>query len=153
LTIASSKEKLLIRLLTILIMLASTATSAQSPKIGADEALKRAEAGNLTIVDIRLPVEWKKTGMPETAVGISLQDEKFKPRAGFIDDLLDLVDGDRSQPIALICATGARSAYAEKLLAANGFTNLHDITEGMLGGPNGQGWTKRNLPTSPCTSC
>ena len=143
----------MIRFLAVLMMLASFSASAQSLKISADDALKRAQKGDITIVDIRLPVEWKKTGMPETAVGISLQDEKFKPRADFVDDLLDLVDGDRNRPIALICATGARSAYAEKLLAANGFTNLHDITEGMLGGPNGQGWTKRNLPTSPCTRC
>jgi rhodanese-related sulfurtransferase len=134
-------------------MLTAFSASAQSVKIDADEALKQAQQGEITIVDIRLPVEWKKTGLPETAVGISLQDEKFKPRAGFVDDLLDLVDGDRSRPIALICATGARSAYAEQLLAANGFTNLHDITEGMLGGPNGTGWTKRSLPTSPCTAC
>jgi rhodanese-related sulfurtransferase len=146
-------EKPLIRFLAVLMMLASFSASAQSLKISADDALKRAQKGDITIVDIRLPVEWKKTGMPETAVGISLQDEKFKPRADFVDDLLDLVDGDRNRPIALICASGARSAYAEKLLAANGFTNLHDITEGMLGGPNGQGWTKRNLPTSPCTRC
>ena len=143
----------MIRFLAVLMMLASFSASAQSLKISADDALKRAQKGDITIVDIRLPVEWKKTGMPETAVGISLQDEKFKPRADFVDDLLDLVDGDRNRPIALICASGARSAYAEKLLAANGFTNLHDITEGMLGGPNGQGWTKRNLPTSPCTRC
>ncbi len=143
----------MIRLLTVLMTLAAFSASAQTAKIDADEALKRAQEGEITIVDIRLPVEWKKTGLPETAVGISLQGEKFKPRAGFVDDLLDLVDGDRSRPIALICATGARSAYAEKLLAANGFTNLHDITEGMLGGPNGQGWTKRNLPTSPCVAC
>lgn len=143
----------MIRLITVIVMLSACSAMAQTAKIRADEALKWAQEGEITIVDIRLPVEWKRTGMPETSVGISLQDEKFKPRAGFVDDLLDLVDGDRSQPIALICATGARSAYAEKLLAANGFTNLHDITEGMLGGPNGQGWTKRNLPTSPCTSC
>lgn len=143
----------MIRLLSVLTLLVAFSASAQTGKISADKALKQAQEGEITIVDIRLPVEWKKTGLPETAVGISLQDEKFKPRAGFVDDLLKLVDGDRSRPIALICATGARSAYAEKLLAANGFTNLHDITEGMLGGPNGQGWTKRNLPTSPCVTC
>lgn len=143
----------MLRLVCILIALAVCPASAQPLKISADEALTKAQNGEMTIVDIRLPVEWKKTGLPETAIGISLQDEKFKPRAGFVDDLLKLVDGDRSAPIALICATGARSAYAEKLLAANGFTNLHDITEGMLGGPNGRGWTKRNLPTSPCRAC
>ncbi|MEM9441934.1 MAG: rhodanese-like domain-containing protein [Pseudomonadota bacterium] len=143
----------MLRLLCILMGLATFSAWAQPLKISADEALRKANSGEMTIVDIRLPMEWEKTGLPATAIGISLQDEAFKPREAFVGDLLKLVDGDRSAPIALICATGARSAYAEKLLAANGFTNLHDITEGMLGGPNGPGWTKRKLPTSPCLTC
>jgi len=136
----------------VMLFLVSSA-SAETLKISPEKALQQAQDGEITIVDVRLPFEWASSGLPEPATGISLQDETLQPRQGFIDDLIAFVGGDRSKPIALICATGNRSAFAQKLLVANGFTNIHDITEGMLGGPNGPGWIERGLPTVPCTNC
>ena len=143
----------MIRFVFMLVFLATSAASAESLKLAPEEALQRAEQGEISFVDIRLPFEWEETGLPEAATGISLQDETLQPRQGFIDDLIALVDGDRSKPIALICARGNRSAFAQKLLAANGFTAIYDVSEGMVGGPNGPGWIKRGLPTVPCSTC
>jgi hypothetical protein len=39
------------------------------------------------------------------------------------------------------------------LLAEAGFTSVHDISEGMIGGQNGPGWLARALPTTPCKAC
>jgi rhodanese-related sulfurtransferase len=142
-----------VRLLSVLITLTAFSASAETLKISPEEALQRAQKDEMTIVDIRLPFEWAETGLPDPAVGVSLQDETFQPRQGFVDDLLGLVEGSRDRPIALICARGNRSTFAQQLLAANGFTEIYDITEGMVGGVNGPGWIKRNLPTSPCISC
>lgn len=141
------------RYVFMLVFLAASAASAESLKLAPEEALQRAEQGEISFVDIRMPFEWAETGLPEAAKGISLQDETLQPRQGFIDDLVALVNGDRSKPIALICARGNRSAFAQKLLAANGFSAIYDITEGMGGGPNGPGWIKRGLPIVPCTAC
>ncbi len=138
-------------LMAMLVLISSA--SAESMKISPEDALNQAEEGEITIIDVRLPFEWAETGLPEPATGISLQDETLKPRQGFIDDLVAFVDGDRNRPIALICARGNRSSFAQKLLAANGFTQIYDVTEGMVGGVNGSGWIKRNLPTAPCKSC
>jgi rhodanese-related sulfurtransferase len=118
-----------------------------------DEARTLAERGELTIIDIRLPVEWERTGLPEGALAISLQDRTLQPRADFVDDVLRALAADPHRPIALICASGHRSALAQQLLADSGFSQVHDISEGMVGGDYGPGWLARALPTEPCALC
>jgi rhodanese-related sulfurtransferase len=118
-----------------------------------DEARSMAERGEVTIIDIRLPVEWQRTGLPSGALAISLQNQTEQPRVDFVDDVLHALADDPSRPIALICARGHRSAYARQLLLASGFTQVHDISEGMIGGEHGPGWLARALPTEPCPLC
>lgn len=45
-------------------------------------------------------------------------------------------------PIALVCASGAKSRTAQKLLAKEGFDYLHVLIGGM------SAWTQASLPTS-----
>jgi rhodanese-related sulfurtransferase len=45
-------------------------------------------------------------------------------------------------PIALVCASGAKSRTAQKLLAKEGFDDLHVLIGGM------SAWTQASLPTS-----
>ena len=114
----------------------------------------RAAAGQLTIIDVRLPEEWAETGMPAGAVGISLQNpETLRARPGFVADVLHALRDHRDTPVAVICAAGTRSAVAAELLAEGGFTKVYDINEGVTGGANGPGWLQRHLPTEPCKSC
>jgi rhodanese-related sulfurtransferase len=118
-----------------------------------DEARGMAERGELTIIDVRLPVEWERTGLPQGALAISLQDQTLQPRGDFVGDVLEALANDPTRPIALICARGHRSAYARQLLLESGFSQVHDISEGMVGGEYGPGWLARSLPTEPCTRC
>jgi rhodanese-related sulfurtransferase len=118
-----------------------------------DEARTMAGRGELTIIDIRLPVEWERTGLPEGAVAISLQDQTLQPRAAFVADVLEALANDPTRPIALICASGHRSAFAQQVLLQSGFSRVHDISEGMVGGEYGPGWLARALPTEPCERC
>jgi rhodanese-related sulfurtransferase len=114
-----------------------------------DEARTLAERGELTIIDIRLPGEWAQTGLPQGALAISLQDGTLQPRVDFTADVLHAVASDPDRPIALICAHGHRSAFAQQLLAHEGFSQVYDIGEGMQGGEHGPGWLARALPTEP----
>ena len=118
-----------------------------------DEARTMAERGELTIIDIRLPVEWERTGLPAGAMAISLQDQTLQPRGDFVADVLEALANDRTRPVALICASGHRSAFAQQWLLQSGFSQVHDISEGMVGGEYGPGWLARALPTGPCTGC
>jgi rhodanese-related sulfurtransferase len=127
--------------------------SAHAEVLTPDEARAMAERGEVTIIDVRMPVEWERTGLPQGALAISLQDQTQQPRAGFVTDVLAALANDPTQPIALICARGHRSAYAQQLLLQSGFTAVHDISEGMVGGEYGPGGLARSLPTEPCTSC
>ncbi|MEM9584903.1 MAG: rhodanese-like domain-containing protein [Pseudomonadota bacterium] len=104
------------------------------------KAHQLAGAGQVTLVDIRRPDEWAKTGSGEHAHRLDLR------RNDFIEQLDLLVNGDRSAPLALICARGVRSARENNKLIAAGFTNVIDVPEGMLGNAKGPGWIKRNLP-------
>lgn len=105
-----------------------------------ETAHRLAAANEVVLVDIRRPDEWAKTGSGEHAVRLDLR------RKDFVAQLDKLVGGDRSAPLALICARGVRSARENNKLIAAGFTNIIDVPEGMLGNAKGPGWIKRGLP-------
>ncbi len=109
--------------------------------LDAESAFRRAWTGDLLLIDIRQPDEWADTGSPAGGHRLDLRSPDF------LDRLAALTDGDRSRPIALICATGGRSARLARALTKAGFTNVLDVSEGMLGSSAGPGWLARGLPT------
>ena len=119
--------------------------------LSAPEALAQARAGTIVLIDVRSPREWRQTGIPAGAKTVTIH----HPRGarGFLRDILEAAGGDRSRPIALICARGVRSSRAKRFLEANGFTNVRDVPEGMMGRGNRPGWLARKLPTTPCPTC
>ena len=124
-----------------------------APLIEAPQAFAESQAGKLTIIDVRRPSEWQETGLPEGAKGVSLHNFLGLVRGDFEADVLAAVGGDRNRPIALICAGGVRSAKAARLLREDGFSQILDIGEGMLGNGRLPGWYARNLPRTPCPDC
>ncbi len=127
------------------------AALAEGGVIAADEAHRRAQAGELTIVDVRSPAEWRQTGIASRARLATIHNRKGP--MGFLEEMIALVEGDKSKPIAMICARGARSAAATAFLRGQGFTNVSDISEGMLGRDERPGWIARNLPVEACDDC
>ena len=114
----------------------------EGPVLDAGTAFQRAAAGDLILVDIRRPEEWQTTGIGQGAHPLDMR------RPDFIAALTDLAQGDRSRPIALICAGGVRSARLARQLEQAGFTAISDVAEGMLGSSAGPGWLKRGLPVT-----
>ena len=104
------------------------------------QAYAAAGAGEILLIDIRRPDEWARTGLGEGAIGIDMRREDFEDR------LLAAVEGDKTRPVALICARGVRSRRLAGRLSAAGFTQVIDVPEGMLGSGAGPGWLRRNLP-------
>ena len=135
-----------------LLLLALGAASAAEVRIKADTAYDRAQKGQLTLVDIRSPEEWRQSGVPAGALAITMHDPGGK--AAFAKAILRAVNGDKTKPIALICAVGNRSRWAQKFLTAQGHALVHDVSEGMFGrGKNLPGWLRRGLPVKPCARC
>ena len=117
------------------------AQAGQDGTLSTPQAHEAAVSGAIILVDIRRPDEWSRTGVGEGAVPINMLDRDF------IDQVSAQVGGDRSLPVALICARGVRSRKMSNRLKQAGFTNIIDVPEGMLGSGAGPGWIKRGLPT------
>ncbi|MEM7302402.1 MAG: rhodanese-like domain-containing protein [Pseudomonadota bacterium] len=103
-------------------------------------AYEKAKSGEITLVDIRRPDEWARTGSGQGAHRLDMRDRDFIAR------LNKLVNGNKNAKIALMCARGVRSARLSNRLTEAGFTNIIDVPEGMLGSRVGPGWLKRKLP-------
>ena len=99
-----------------------------------------ATSGQITLIDIRRPDELSQTGSGQGANRLDMR------REDFIAQLDKIVDGDRSKPVALICARGVRSNRMGQHLKNAGYTNIIDVPEGILGSKSGPGWLKRGLP-------
>lgn len=124
------------------------ADSAKSDNISSSEALARARRGEVTIIDVRSPQEWRQTGLPAGAKAVSIHDPDGIE--GFVAALRRSVGNDLDRPVALICARGNRSTRAQNALQAAGFTQVLNIKEGMLGSASGPGWLARELPLESC---
>ena len=103
------------------------------------EAHAAANRGDILLVDVRRPDEWEDTGVGAGATPIDLRDDDFI-------EAVRTAQRDSTQPVALICARGVRSARTTQRLVAAGFTSIIDVPEGMLGSRAGPGWLARDLP-------
>lgn len=110
--------------------------------IGVKEAYEMVRSGKLVLIDIRRPSKWRQTGVPAKGRPITMHQNG----RAFITAILAAVGGDAAKPIALICATGFRSANLRERLTRLGFRNVYNVAPGMLGSRYGVGWIKAGLP-------
>ena len=103
------------------------------------EAHAAANRGDILLVDVRRLDEWKDTGVGAGATPIDRRDDNFS-------GAVRAAQRDCTQPVALTCARGVRSARTTQRLVAAGFTSIIDVPEGMLGSRAGPGWLARDLP-------
>ena len=132
---------LLIFCVTLLGAISAGNAALAQEKIDVATAINLAQNGDALLLDIRTPAEWKKTGVSPLATTLNMHSSSFG------EDLMRLINSNRDVPIAVICATGGRSAYLSSLLDDAGFSAVYDVTEGMLGSSAGPGWIAAGLPT------
>ncbi|MFN4057465.1 MAG: rhodanese-like domain-containing protein [Roseinatronobacter sp.] len=105
-----------------------------------------AQAAGALIVDIRNPAEWAQSGVLPGARLIT-----FAGLPSFLSALRPYINPNT--PVALICASGARSAQAQKLLAGKIDAPVVNIKGGMMGA------MRAGQPVTPptrkagCTTC
>ena len=136
-------------LLAVLLIFAPAALS--QTVVSPDQALQLARGDRVTIIDIRRPDEWHQSGLPAGTERAMVRLSRGPNE--FLHKIAKLTQGDKSKPIALICTAGVRFGYAAKLLASRGYTQVMDISEGMLGNGHGAGWLARDLPISIFKDC
>lgn len=117
-------------MLSILGFMGCTAQNGSS--IDSKEAyglIKKADA-NIAILDVRTAKEFAD-GHVAGAVNIDVNQTDFAQK---IDEL------DRSKTYIVYCRLGRRSRKAVGIMAAKGFKNLYNVSDGFVG------WNKNGLP-------
>ncbi|MDP3420494.1 MAG: rhodanese-like domain-containing protein [Thiobacillus sp.] len=145
-------QRLTVAAAAALTLLSISACSTESgPTLTAPEAFEKHQNGQLTLIDIRRPDEWRKTGVADGALRINMVHPQGA--SGFVQQVSAELDGQRDTPIGLICRTGNRTTHMQKALREAGFTQVYNIKEGMVGSGAGPGWVARGLPVEPCKTC
>lgn len=126
------------------VALAGVPAGAGEAVISAETAHARAVDGDLLLVDVRSPEEWRRTGVPEGAQAITMHGPHGTEAV--VEAVRRLTGGDRHRPVAVICAAGVRSRLVQHLLQRDGFSHVSNVAEGMLGARAGPGWLARGLP-------
>jgi rhodanese-related sulfurtransferase len=119
--------------------------------ISAKNAMALLSAGQVTLIDIRRPEEWRQTGIARGASKVNMLHPQGM--SGFAQEVALTVNNDLDAPIVLICRTGSRTARAAMVLSEMGFTNVKHVPEGMVGSSAGVGWIEQSLPIDPCKNC
>jgi len=105
----------------------------QGPMLTVDALRQRLDAGeDLLVLDVREPDEFTgELGHIPGARNLPL---------GELSKQLDALQAWLERPVALVCRTDRRSAKAARLLAREGFADLHVVQGGMTA------WNDANLP-------
>lgn len=109
------------------------------------------------LVDCRAPMEWDLTGLADLSACnkkpllVAWTDNDNQRNPDFEASISAFAD--KQTPIIIMCRIGGRSQAACELLAASGFTDLTNMTEGFEGRADDkghrnsfEGWRARGLP-------
>ena len=107
-------------------------------------------SNNLIIIDVRNKEEWKETGIIPNSLLIQMLSAGRTIRKEYIADLLIALGEDKDIKAAIICHSGGRSSATVEMLKNEGFNNIFNISEGMVGNGSTTGWINRNLPLIAC---
>ena len=107
-------------------------------------------SNNWIIIDVRNKEEWKETGIIPNSLLIQMLSAGRTIRKEYISELLIALGEDKDIKAAIICHSGGRSSATVELLKNEGFNNIFNISEGMVGNGSTTGWINRNLPLIAC---
>lgn len=110
-------------------MFGSLFSSAGGVNITPEDAHSRQKAGAI-IIDVREPAEWRDGHIPGA---------RHIPLASLSLRLKEL---SRSKEIIAVCRSGSRSGAAVQFLQRSGFTDVKNLSGGMIA------WTRKQLPVS-----
>lgn len=102
-------------------------------RIAPKEAVARAAAGEVVVLDVREAPELAQTGIAEGAVHVPLAEvaQRCDPAHGQVPGL------SKDRPVVIYCAAGGRAGRAGEALIAMGYTevyNLGGISDWQAGG-------------------
>lgn len=135
----------------IALLVVGASLAAGPNRIAPDEAHRLASSGDLLLIDVRSPDEWRESGVPGAALPITIHGPGGL--AQFERDLAAVVERHPGRPVALICAAGSRSARVQAWLLQRGYASVLDVPGGLFGRGDAAGWLAHGLPVEPCRAC
>lgn len=103
----------------------------ETPEVPPEELLRRVQRGEVQILDVRTPAEFRG-GHIDGAVNVPI---------GQLEDAADNLSLDPSRPVVAVCLTAHRSIGAVRLLQRKGY-DIVQLEGGM------RAWRKADLPES-----
>lgn len=117
---------------------ASGRPTASVPQVTVEQLRDQLASGHgPRVLDVREPSEWHAAHID----GAHLSSVRLLPQR------IAELPFSRSEPIAVICHSGARSSIASSVLRHNGFTNVVNVTGGMVA------WKDRKFPVVDAEGC
>ena len=120
----------------------TVAARADTPSLSSIEAHNLAKRGRLLLIDVRSPVEWRRTGVPAGAVTV----DKDLPLDQMIVTIDRLTRNNKNRRLGIICSVGVKSAEVRANLEVAGYRRVIDISDGVDGNAKGHGWISSGLP-------
>ncbi len=120
-------------LASVVLLLGGLAPALHAEVIDVDrEELARLVEEGVPVVDIRLPEEWRETGVIEGSHLLTFFDADGEYDAAAWKAALDeIVDAD--EPVVLICRTGSRSGLVSDWLSERaGHATVYDVEGGIM---------------------
>ena len=110
------------------------------------------ERDDAVLIDVRTMAEWNWVGVPDVPGTRFVQWVGWpggQPNPDFVAEAGR--DLDHSQPLLMLCRSGARSAAAAHALTAAGFAEVYNVADGFEGdldaaGHRTSGWRGAGLP-------
>lgn len=93
-------------------------------RMAPQEIVEKAKTGEMIVVDVRDPNELMMTGKAEGAINIPLAVIRMQADPRSPDFHPDL---DVTKPVAIYCASGARSSMAVQVFQQAGFAEVHNL--------------------------
>jgi len=130
------------RFLTALLLVLTLGACAEPPYINVDnDELKSLLAQGVPLYDIRLPEEWRQTGVVEGSRRLTFFDARGGVSPDFLPKFTAVIGKD--DPVILICRTGNRTdALARYLIEKLGYTQVYNVRKGITD------WIAENNPVT-----
>ena len=96
----------------------------------ANSELQQLLKQGVPLIDIRLPDEWRQTGVVKGTIPLTFFDRKGRMVESFLPNLERVVA--KEQPLILICRTGNRTSAAAQFLATKvGYSKVYHLQKGI----------------------
>ncbi len=102
----------------------------EPPYTNIDNAqLKSLVEQGVPLYDVRRPDEWRQSGVVAGSRKLTFVDASGRPNPEFLPRFTAEVD--KNAPVVLICRTGNRTNALARELAAQGYTKIYNVRDGI----------------------